>query len=198
MSAAMMNEPKPFASLSSTLLARKGHAKPAMRPQGFAGFGITTAQAHDDLGWNVMGTEPRAEPYVQEVRPQEVRAEEVRAEANPDPKPATADIVPILAEAPPIDTSAVVEEPVVVRQQAELVRELTPVAMEAVRKIRAAPGSKGKAAFTLRLDPERHLSLRLICAVTHRSAQHVVIEALDKFLSSQSALAALATAKSPR
>jgi len=30
-----MNEAKPFASLSSTLLARKGQAKPAMRPQGF-------------------------------------------------------------------------------------------------------------------------------------------------------------------
>jgi hypothetical protein len=191
MSAAMMNEPKPFASLSSTLLARKGHAKPAMRPQGFAGFGITTAQAHDDLGWNDMGTEPRAEPIVQEVRPE---AQTVR----PAPEPATAEIVPILAETPPVDASFVIEAPAVVRQQAELVRELTPVALEAVRKIRAAPGSKGKAAFTLRLDPERHLSLRLICAVTHRSAQNVVVEALDKFLSSQSALAALATAKSPR
>lgn len=184
MSAAMMNEPKPFASLSSTLLARKGHAKPAMRPQGFAGFGITTAQAHDDLGWNDMGTEPRAEPVV--------------PVATPLAKPVSADIVPILPENPPIDQAVVVEEPAVVRQQAELVRELTPVALEAVRKIRAAPGSKGKAAFTLRLDPERHLSLRLVCAVTHRSAQNVVVEALDNFLSSQSALAALATAKSPR
>jgi len=35
--AAMMSEPKPFASLSSGLLARKGHARPAMRPQGFTG-----------------------------------------------------------------------------------------------------------------------------------------------------------------
>lgn len=181
-----MNEPKPFASLSSTLLARKGHAKPAMRPQGFAGFGITTAQAHDDLGWNDMGTEPRAE-HVAPVAP-----------AAPEPKQVSADIVPILAETPPIDKSVVVEEPAVVRQQAELVRELTPVALEAVRKIRAAPGSKGKAAFTLRLDPDRHLSLRLLCAVTHRSAQHVVVEALDKYLSTQSAVAALATAKSPR
>ena len=30
-----MSEAKPFASLSSGLLARKGTAKPAMRPQGF-------------------------------------------------------------------------------------------------------------------------------------------------------------------
>ena len=30
-----MNDPRPFASLSSGLLARKGAARPAMRPQGF-------------------------------------------------------------------------------------------------------------------------------------------------------------------
>ena len=31
-----MSIPKPLASLSSGLLARKGGARPAMRPQGFA------------------------------------------------------------------------------------------------------------------------------------------------------------------
>jgi hypothetical protein len=169
-----MNEPKPFASLSSTLLARKGHAKPAMRPQGFAGFGMSPAPSHDDLGWNDMGFDAQGR------------------------EPVTAEVVPILAEAPPVDRSVAIEAPAVVRQQEELVRELTPVALAAVQKIRAAPGSKGKAAFTLRLDPERHLNLRLICAVTHRSAQHIVVEALDTYLASQSALAALATAKTPR
>jgi hypothetical protein len=49
---------------------------------------------------------------------------------------------------------------------------------------RRLPGSKGKAAFTLRLDAERHLKLRLACAVTHRSAQQLVTEALDQFLAS--------------
>ena len=49
-----MNEARPFASLSSGLLARKGAAKPAMRPQGFTGF--------EDLGWNDMGYEPGHEP----------------------------------------------------------------------------------------------------------------------------------------
>src|SRR3712207_1402079 len=46
-----MSDPKPFASLSSGLLARKGAAKPAMRPQSFGqmGFGL------EDLGWNDMG-----------------------------------------------------------------------------------------------------------------------------------------------
>src|SRR3982751_6874750 len=45
---------KPLASLSSSLLARKGTARPAMRPQGFGGFGAPPGQ-HDDLGWNDMG-----------------------------------------------------------------------------------------------------------------------------------------------
>jgi len=48
------SEPKPFASLSSGLLARKGAARPAMRPQGF-GQG---AAGLEDLGWNDMGFEP--------------------------------------------------------------------------------------------------------------------------------------------
>ena len=52
--AALMGQPKAAASLSSGLLARKGQARPAMRPQGFAGFG-TMNEAIDDLGWNDMG-----------------------------------------------------------------------------------------------------------------------------------------------
>src|SRR5947209_6950635 len=47
-------EAKPIASLSSGLLARKGAARPAMRPQGF-GQG---ASGLEDLGWNDMGFEP--------------------------------------------------------------------------------------------------------------------------------------------
>src|ERR1700741_2168830 len=47
-------EAKPFASLSSGLLARKGAARPAMRPQGFGQVGHSL----EDLGWNDMGFEP--------------------------------------------------------------------------------------------------------------------------------------------
>jgi hypothetical protein len=47
---------------------------------------------------------------------------------------------------------------------------------------RSAVGSKGKAAFTLRLDPDRHLRLRLACAVDGRSAQQLVTDALDHLL----------------
>ena len=59
----MNSEPKPFASLSSGLLARKGAAKPAMRPQGFGQVGAGL----EDLGWNDMGFEPPKAAPVSEV-----------------------------------------------------------------------------------------------------------------------------------
>jgi hypothetical protein len=70
-----------------------------------------------------------------------------------------------------------------------------PVAAPAPRRSRApraAPGSKGKAAFTLRLDPERHLKLRLACAVNGRSAQQLVTDALDQLLGNMPELQAMA------
>jgi predicted DNA-binding protein len=64
-----------------------------------------------------------------------------------------------------------------------------------VREAKAAPrakAEKSKAAFTLRLDNDRHLRLRLASAVTNRSAQHLVTEALDAFLESLTDVDALA------
>ena len=43
----------------------------------------------------------------------------------------------------------------------------------------AAVSTGRKAAFTLRLDGDRHLRLRLANAVTGRSAQQIVTAALD-------------------
>ena len=62
---------------------------------------------------------------------------------------------------------------------------------------RAAAGSKAKAAFTLRLDAERHLKLRLACAVTGRSAQQLVTEALDQLLGAMPELESMAD-RAPR
>jgi hypothetical protein len=59
-------------------------------------------------------------------------------------------------------------------------------------KQRAAPGSKAKAAFTLRLEAERHMKLRLACAVTGRSAQVLVTDALDSLLATMPELDAMA------
>lgn len=143
-----MSEPKPLASLSAGLLARKGAAKPAMRPQMY--------HAQDDLGWNDMGDE------------------------GPAPKAAPAAVVPI-----PIAFSQPTEDavaPPVVAQQAALVQTFEAPAPAASTRPRAAPGSRGKSAFTLRLDGDRHLKLRLMGAHQHRSAQSLVTEALDRFL----------------
>ena len=57
---------------------------------------------------------------------------------------------------------------------------------------RSAPGTKGKAAFTLRLDPARHLKLRLACAVDGRSAQQIVTDAVDRLLANMPELDAMA------
>ena len=50
-------------------------------------------------------------------------------------------------------------------------------------KRKSQPAGK-KAAFTLRLDSDRHLRLRLACALTGQSAQQIVTLALDGFLES--------------
>lgn len=66
-------------------------------------------------------------------------------------------------------------------------------APRAVRAHRVAAVDQGKrAAFTLRLDPERHLKLRLASTIGGRSAQQIVTDALDAFLSDMPELTALA------
>src|SRR3546814_20366527 len=51
-----MGEPKPLASLSAGLLARKGGARPAMRRQPLgSGPAPLNTGGYDDLGWNDMG-----------------------------------------------------------------------------------------------------------------------------------------------
>lgn len=146
---------KPFASLSSGLLARKGQAKPAMRPQGFGHF----QGPNDDLGWNDMGFDaPRPAPPGQ--RPPVVQQQEELA-ASFEPQPA-------FVEPESADEPAPVVEP------RSVAKRRTPQA-PAVAETR-------KAAFTLRLDAERHLQLRLASAVSRRSSQQLVTAALDALL----------------
>lgn len=152
-----MSDPKPFASLSPSLLARKGGARPAMRPQiqPLHQFHEATArQIEDDLGWNDMGHEAAA----------------------PEPEmSATAEVVSLNPSAP---FSA--EIPAVVRQQQAIAGKVTqPVP---ARARRSALSDGRRAAFTLRLDAERHLKLRLACTLSNRSAQQIVIEALDALI----------------
>ncbi|HEX8125805.1 MAG TPA: hypothetical protein VF548_09510 [Allosphingosinicella sp.] len=212
-----MAETKPFASLSSGLLARKGAAKPAMRPQGFGSFGSSL----EDLGWNDMGHAPGALHDINE------------AHELPEHVPSS-----IEALTPAPGGRSHVEPPAVVEQQRDLQARLAPPQLvpeaapepmprpepeapsepeaearpepraEAPSEARVvnlprsrsasvrAPGiaAKAKAAFTLRLDPQRHLKLRLACALSRRSAQQLVTEALDDFLDSMPELEALSGA----
>jgi hypothetical protein len=194
------SEAKPFASLSSGLLARKGAARPAMRPQGFGQVG---GQSLEDLGWNDMGFEPPkpaevarddehdafGEDVVEHPRAahptgltpvgspvhhqqseieDRLNAEEVD-ESDEEEFDETAELYePSNDEAPVVAVAAPAPSP-------------APAPRRAPRP-RAAPGSKAKAAFTLRLDPDRHLKLRLACAVDGRSAQQIVTDALDRLL----------------
>ena len=177
-------EPKPFASLGPTLLARKGGAKPAMRPQLAAAAQATEEFAQDleDLGWNDMGEddEPRRETAVLALTP------------SPHPHEQDTGIEPG-------------EEPEVLRQQRAIAEtigvqegdedEAEGDDFEVIEQpvARAATVTDGRrAAFTLRLDAQRHLKLRLASTVKNRSAQALVTQALDKFLAAIPEIEALA------
>jgi hypothetical protein len=104
--------------------------------------------------------------------------------------PEADDATPIVAEPAPV---AVVPEYVAEREPAPAP---APAPVRA-RRPRAQPGAKGKAAFTLRLDPSRHLKLRLACAVNGRSAQQLVTDALDQLLDGMPELESMAE-RAPR
>jgi predicted DNA-binding protein len=57
---------------------------------------------------------------------------------------------------------------------------------------RTARATKDRAAFTLRLDADRRLRLRLAAALTGRSAQQLVTEAIDTMLGEMAELEPLA------
>lgn len=157
-----------FASLSSTLLARKGGAKPAMRPQsGVPGpvDGKEAAANLEDLGWNDLGEDEQgakqpAPEKVVAIAPQ--AANEARA-----PNQVRDSLDKIQAQ---------LDKPTRVRPP--------------MRKSALAQGKR--AAFTLRLDQERHLMLRLACTVRGRSAQQLVTDALDALLAEMPEIASLA------
>lgn len=80
------------------------------------------------------------------------------------------EVVPIGPEA-----SLVSHVPEVVHQQRRVANTY-----EAERRSALAEGRR--AAFTLRVDAERHLKLRLACTIKGRSAQQLVTDALDALL----------------
>ena len=259
-----MADPKPFASLSSGLLARKGAARPAMRPQG---FGAQSGAGLEDLGWNDMGFEPpkaadaprddshdafgedvvehpRAHPtgltpvqspvHSQQAEiadrygsdeegdeefdeTAELYDPEAEAAGEPEQSEEEFETEPETASEPqpepePEPEAAFKRQPEVEPETFELDEPVYVPSVPAVKpavvavtpnpaprrapRPRSAPGSKDKSAFTLRLDPSRHLKLRLACAVDGRSAQQIVTAALDQLLEHMPELDAMAeTAK---
>ena len=143
-----------FASLNPALLARKGGAKPAMRPQlgpipdGSPNGGSANLE---DLGWNDMGDD---------------------------------------AEGKIGATILQLDLPKAANEEVEAAKLLKAKAGNKPAKSTKAQGKR--AAFTLRLDPERHLKLRLASTMMDRSAQQIVTEALDALLSEIDELESLA------
>ena len=182
-----MTEAKSFASLSPTLLARKGAAKPAMKPQ-WASLPTystevplpPTGEELEDLGWNDMGDAEEVdstvvafgapdEPLHQQpltggvpevVRQRDALSGQVasgHAKGNSGREPSP--LIPLAAH-----------------RYARGVAEQTAAAAER----QSALASGRRAAFTLRVDEIRHLKLRLACTMQGRSAQQLVTQALDR------------------
>lgn len=215
-----MSEPKPFASLASSLLARKGTARPAMRPQmaPLPRFddGEHTDEGLEDLGWNDMG-EHHDRPHVDilPLTPQPINLEAL-AETRAEDRAAAEQLArnaQRIAHGEELDEPAAVEKPEVVRQREEASARLeldapvasiqakvangvdaepSPVVKRAARARKSALAQGRRAAFTLRLDGERHLKLRLACTINNRSAQQIVTEALDRLLGDMPELETLA------
>lgn len=188
-----MSEPKPLASLSSALLARKGGARPAMRRQGIA-FPSYSDHANEDLGWNDMGydTNPDHEaPLSDEFGPEESGQYQYNplAGAIPEVVPAVRKQQEEIAAKLNLQTQRereTVAEPeqekTAPRKKAAVVTIKTKLPSAPRRPVQQARTGKAKVAFTLRLDADRHLKLRLATAVNNESAQQLVTKALDNYL----------------
>jgi hypothetical protein len=172
-----------------------------MRPQGFGQVG----NGLEDLGWNDMGFEPPKPADAARDATHDAFGEDVVEHPRAHPTGLTPVGSPVhdqqaelaerlyeceedsdedqVDETAEVFEAAAIDEPIVIDVPAAAAPAMSraPAPRRAPRP-RSVAGSKGKAAFTLRLDPDRHLRLRLACAVDGRSAQQLVTDALDKLL----------------
>lgn len=151
-----MGEVKSFASLGPLLLARKGTAKPAMR-----------VQLDSDSRGNLDAVDELAAS-------QEALGWNDMGEEAPVAEPQEA-----ATHTPPA-------EPAIRRQQNELLHRIADSNLAALQerdhRHEHQDEAARRAAFTLRLDAERHLRLRLASTVNGESAQAIVTRALDSLL----------------
>lgn len=120
-----MLDPKPAASLTGSLLVRKGEARPAITP--------------DLVLEPIEGIAPRK----------------------------------------PITLPRPEHKPAVIEVKAADSRD--NAAAPSTSRSKATRGQR-RVAFTFRLDPERHLNLRVVAIFRRTSAQKVLEEALDRYL----------------
>ncbi|MCY1669986.1 hypothetical protein OVA07_03060 [Novosphingobium sp. SL115] len=161
-----MSLAKPLASLSSSLLARKGGARPAMRsqlpdsphPVAFDTGEPISPEMLEDLGWNDLG--------LGHIDHDQLGEEEMPPRRALTKKPVVLQQIDALAAA--------------IEQEPE--KFMPQVRTKGGKLVRSALQEGRKAAFTLRIDNYRHLRLRLASTLQDRSAQAVVTEALDRFL----------------
>ncbi len=177
-----MGEPKPLASLSAGLLARKGGARPAMRRQPLgSGPAPLGGMGYDDLGWNDMGydvdpDQSDAPDRMVDLKPLltgSVLAHNAEAEHAVDESEGH-DLVAgsldvdrgvdqFVAEAPETGLEMAPEMadvPEVVRQQESLIERVAAVA----RKVEARPApaaKREKAPSALRAREKAAFTLRL-------------------------------------
>jgi hypothetical protein len=162
------------------------------------------AMSQEDLGWNDMGYDVDPDPTApmdydhgfHGANPLAAAVPEVKHQQDRLADALFADFEPQVAfdDEPQVGFDNFAEEPESLADAPTLVavtpEPVTPLisrrgSTDAPRsRARSKPGLKEKTAFTLRLDSDRHLKLRLACAVRHQSAQQLVTDALDALLES--------------
>ncbi|MCC7393333.1 MAG: hypothetical protein IT553_00605 [Sphingomonadaceae bacterium] len=150
--------------------------------------GVAAAQPiHEDVQPSVEAPEPM-------VRTQQA---EIAAAMVPPADASPVDVAPAPA---PVPATVPAASPLMVRQRVEtsVAAAPAPIAARAVHTGSTPPaprvraGTHGRFAFTLRLDPERHLRLRLASAASNRSSQQILINLIDDFLATQPEIDAFA------
>jgi hypothetical protein len=146
---------KPAASLSASLLTSKGGARPGQR-------------------------------YDNEVT--EVYQSRRRITLNAERVRDLSDFIGTVTDADNLaadDDTAVLVQPVVLENNVEVAALPTIQSWREGEKLPGARAAVGKArvSYTVRLDAERHAKLRFTASSQHRSAQQVMLDALDRYLS---------------
>jgi hypothetical protein len=226
-----------FASLGPSLLARKGGAKPAMRPQvaplmaDAAAIAAFADEQLEDLGWNDMGDlangslgqsglEGGADivPINADISAQQIATGERAANAGPivhrqqrrleervladatmtgpderEPEYGKDEGYPVGSLSGEADNGAdqdyadedsdsVIYAPLAAAPAPAPAPTLGASSPARTKARVPALQSGRRAAFTLRLDADRHLKLRLAATMQGTSAQVLVTEALDRLL----------------